>query len=54
MVICVVLCFVAVWPALWGRRVPAGRDGRHPRLAHHLWPATWRRTPVPATTDASS
>jgi EmrB/QacA subfamily drug resistance transporter len=52
MVLSLVLCALAIWPALWGRTVPAGREGRHPRFAHPHWALTWRRTrrPEVATT----
>jgi len=43
MVLSVVLCAVAVWPALWGRTARAGREGAHPTLAHPHWALTWRR-----------
>ena len=45
MVLSVVLCAVAVGPALWGRSVRAGREGRHPTFAHPHWALPWRRCP---------
>jgi MFS family permease len=43
MVLSVILCVASVWPALWGRTVPAGREGRHPAFGHPHWSLTWRR-----------
>jgi MFS family permease len=47
MVLSVILCALAIWPALWGRTVRAGREGRHPSYAHPHWALTWRRTGTP-------
>ena len=56
MVLSVILCALAIWPALWGRTVRAGREGRHPSFAHPHWALTWRRTgrPQVATTARSA
>jgi EmrB/QacA subfamily drug resistance transporter len=56
MVLSLVLCALAVWPALWGRTSHAAATagagssaGRHPRFAHPHWALTWRRrTPAGA------
>lgn len=42
MLIGVVLCFLCIWPALWGRRKPVPA-GEHPKAAHPLWSSLWRR-----------
>jgi hypothetical protein len=42
MIVAVVLSFLCVWPALWGRRKPAPA-GEHPKTAHPLWASLWRR-----------
>jgi EmrB/QacA subfamily drug resistance transporter len=47
MILSVVLCALSVWPALWGRTVRAGREGRHPEFAHPHWALTFRRRPAP-------
>jgi EmrB/QacA subfamily drug resistance transporter len=41
MLLGVILCAVAIWPALWGRRKPAPA-GEHPKAAHPLWASLWR------------
>ena len=52
MVLSLVLCALAVWPALWGRTSHAAAKapaGHHPRFAHPHWALTWRRrTPAGA------
>jgi EmrB/QacA subfamily drug resistance transporter len=42
MLLSVILCALAIWPALWGRRKPAP-TGEHPKTAHPLWASLWRR-----------
>jgi MFS family permease len=42
MILGVILCALAIWPALWGRRKPAP-TGDHPKTAHPLWSSLWRR-----------
>jgi len=48
MILSTVLCFVCVWPALWGRTQPApAAEGEHPSVAHPLWAHLWRRRRIP-------